>query len=65
MPVSDSKEDRNMIIEIGGLPIEVETTDPGFARILEARYGDFVSTRAEPTFSLRVRLTPPKTSSRR
>ena len=62
MPVSDSKEDRNMIIEIGGLPIEVETTDPGFARILEARYGDFVSTRAEPTFSLRVQLTPPKTS---
>ena len=62
MPVSDSKEDRNMIIEIGGLPIEVETTDPGFARILEARYGDFVSTRAESTFSLRVQLTPPKTS---
>ena len=49
-----------MIIEIGGLPIEVQTSDPSFARILESRYGDFVSPRVKSAFSLRVQLTPPK-----
>jgi hypothetical protein len=51
-----------MIIEIGGLPIEVQTSDSGFARLLEARYGDFMSPRVESAFSLRVQLTPPTTS---
>lgn len=57
-----ASDGHNMMIEIGGLPIEVETSDPGFARILEARYGDFVNSRVESAFSLRVQLTPPKTS---
>ncbi len=51
-----------MIIDIGGLPIEVQTGDAGFRRILQARYGDFVSARVNSVFSLRVQLTPPNTS---
>lgn len=49
------------MIEIGGLPIEVETSDAGFARLLEGRYGDFVSAGATAEFALRVELTPPET----
>ena len=49
-----------MVIEIGGLPIEVQTTDAGFARLLEGRYGGFVTPDAKPEFALRVELRPPE-----
>jgi hypothetical protein len=48
-----------VVIEIGGLPIEVQTTDAGFSRILEGRYGNFVAHNSTPEFTLRVQLTSP------
>lgn len=50
-----------MVIEIGGLPIEVQTTDACFERLLLGRYGGYVAAGVAPEFSLRVRLAPPGT----
>ncbi len=52
----------DVTIEIGGLPIEVQTTDAEFERILKGRYGDYIKTgTASPgtasRFALRVQLT--------
>lgn len=49
----------NLVIEIGGLPIEVQTTDDGFERILRRRYGAYINAAASPEFALRVQLTAP------
>ena len=32
----------DVTIEIGGFPIEVQTTDAEFERILRGRYGDYI-----------------------
>lgn len=61
MPIPAIATSHNMVIEIGGLPIEVQTADAGFARILRGRYGDFVNVGVAPEFKLRVELTPPDT----
>jgi hypothetical protein len=53
----------DVVVEIGGLPIDVQTTDDGFARILHRRYGNFVAPDATPEFALRVQLTPPENSN--
>jgi hypothetical protein len=49
----------SVIIEVGGLPIEVQTTDPEFERILMRRYGDYVRSNVASQFAFRVELTPP------
>ena len=33
----------SLVIEIGGMPVRVNTTDPGFLAILQDRYSGFVS----------------------
>jgi hypothetical protein len=54
-----------LAIVIGGIPILVRTASPEFARILENRYGEFVSAAARhnpseaPVFELDVELMPP------
>jgi len=54
-----------LAIDIGGMPILVRTASPEFARILENRYGEFVSADARhnpseaPGFELDVELMPP------
>ena len=62
MPLSmqppDSKTKHDVVIEIGGLPIEVKTTDAGFERMLRGRYGDYVRSGVASEFALRVQLTP-------
>jgi len=50
---------RSVVIEIGGLPIAIETTDAGFERLLTARYGGYIKSAAAPEFVLRVQLTEP------
>jgi len=51
---------RDVVIEIGGLPIEIRTTDAEFERLLKGRYGAFVSPGANAQFTLRVELTAPE-----
>jgi hypothetical protein len=49
----------SLVIEIGGMPVRVNTTDPGFLGMLQDRYAGFVSSsqRAEAEFD--VELTRP------
>jgi len=53
----------DVVIEIGGLPIEVQTTDAEFERLLKARYGEYVRPGTEAQFALRVQLTAPESSN--
>jgi hypothetical protein len=49
----------NLVIEIGGFPIEVQTTDAEFERILRGRYGDYIRPGSASRFALRVQLSGP------
>lgn len=50
---------REVVVEIGGLPIAIETTDADFERLLRVRYANYVTSRDPAQFALRVRLTTP------
>jgi hypothetical protein len=54
LPGADSSV--SVIVEIGGLPIEVQTTDPVFEEILKKRYGEYVTSGVAPDFTLGVQL---------
>ena len=59
MELPGSKTSHDVVIEIGGLPIEVQTTDAEFERILKGRYGDYIKTGTASQFALRVQLSGP------
>jgi hypothetical protein len=61
MDIPGANKSHDVVIEIGGLPIEVQTTDAEFERLLKGRYGDYVRPGAASQFSLRVQLTTPET----
>ena len=51
---------REVAIEIGAMPILVRTDSPEFARLLEDRYGGFVTAAPlRPVFELEIELAPP------
>jgi len=54
-----ARTSHDVVIEIGGLPIEVQTTDADFERILRGRYGDYIRPGTASRFALRVQLTGP------
>lgn len=45
-PVLTEVERLSLVIEIGGMPVRVNTTDPGFLAMLQDRYAGFVTTSA-------------------
>ncbi len=57
-------EHYNVVIAIGGVPVRVNTTDPGFLEMLENRYAGFVSGEAYAEFDFDVDLTPPTSANR-
>ena len=59
MPLPEAPTKHDVVIEIGGLPIEVQTTDPEFERILRGRYRDYIRPEAAPEFALNVQVTTP------
>jgi len=61
MQLPGTEPNHDVVIEIGGLPIEVQTTDAEFERILKGRYRDYVRPGGASQFALRVELTPPET----
>jgi len=44
-------------VEIGGVPIQLHTSDPGFRRIIEERYAGFLSASASPACRFEIQLT--------
>lgn len=59
MELSQVASNHNVVIEIGGVPIELKTTDPGFIRILRTRFGDFFKSGVTPEFEFSMDLLPP------
>ena len=51
--------DRNIVIEIGDVPVRVRTGDPAFLQLLEKRYKGFVNHRSYAEFEFDVDLAPP------
>lgn len=47
------------MIDIGGLPVEVETSEPAFAELLQQRYAGFVNPSASPAIDFEVALVSP------
>jgi len=46
-------------VEIGGIPIFLESHDANFRLLLERRYAGFVNPEATPTYHFEIRLEPP------
>ncbi len=52
--------DRDIVIEIGDVPVRVRTGDSAFLHLLERRYTGFVNRRRYAEFEFDVDLTPPR-----
>jgi hypothetical protein len=61
MQLPQAAANHDVVIDIGGFPIEVQTTDAEFERILRGRYRDYIRPGVASEFSLRVQLTNPDT----
>lgn len=59
MQLPANPRNHDVVIEIGGLPIAVQTTDAAFESILMGRYRDYVKRDVASEFSLRVNLIQP------
>jgi hypothetical protein len=57
MSIPNDSTNHNVVVEVGGIPIEIQTTDAGFESILRGRYGDYINPDANSEFTLRVQLT--------
>ena len=57
-PGRDKSED--VVIEIGGIPIALETNDAGFLTILRGRYGEYMRLGGKSDFKFRVELVEPE-----
>lgn len=50
----------SLVIEIGGMPVRVNTTDSGFLEILQNRYAGFLAESKESEIEFDVEITAPK-----
>lgn len=58
MPELTTEVDRlSLVIEIGGMPVRINTTDPDFLRMLENRYSGFISSSEHAEISFDMELT--------
>jgi hypothetical protein len=53
---------RGVTVEIGGIPIFLESDDADFRALLEQRYAGFVNPAATPGYQFEIRLEPPAQS---
>ncbi len=60
MELPEVSASHDVVIEIGGLPIDVQTSDPELQRILRGRYHDYIRPGTESDFTLHVEVTPPE-----
>jgi hypothetical protein len=50
----------SLVIEIGGIPVRVHTTDPRFLAMLQDRYAGFVTSSEQAEIAFDMDLTPPR-----
>ncbi len=48
-----------LVIEIGGMPIRIHTTEPEFVTLLQSRYAGFVTTSEHPEIDFEIELKQP------
>ncbi len=51
MELSGGNASHQVVIEIGGIPVGLHTTDAAFVGVLQGRYRDYVKSGMEPEFS--------------
>lgn len=56
----ETTADQEVIIEIGGVPIQVRSESPEFLRLLERRYSGFLAPDEHPLVELDVELVAPR-----
>lgn len=61
MKPSSDGTGHEVVIEIGGIPIALQTTDAELVRLLRGRYGDYLKSGVRPDFTFRVDLISPDT----
>ncbi|MDR3573728.1 MAG: hypothetical protein P4L50_07700 [Anaerolineaceae bacterium] len=61
MTVTSMGPDHEVVIEIGGIPIALQTSDREFTGILKDRYGDYMRSGVGSDFTFRVELISPGT----
>jgi hypothetical protein len=49
--------DGEVTVEIGGVPIQLHTSDPGFCQVIEERYAGFLNASALPACRFDIQLT--------
>jgi hypothetical protein len=60
LPQLTTEVDRlSLVIEIGGMPVRVHTTDPRFLALLQDRYAGFVSNAERAEIEFDIDLAPP------
>ena len=50
---------QEVIIEIGGMPVQVRSESPEFLLMLEDRYAGFLNPEADPIFEFDIELVAP------
>ena len=63
MELSGGNASHQVVIEIGGIPVGLHTTDAAFVGVLQGRYRDYVKSGMEPEFKFCVDLVPDDTFS--
>jgi hypothetical protein len=59
MEDSQGTKDQHVVIEIGGVPVALRTSDPAFISILHSRFSDYFSNNPAHDFTFDVDLIPP------
>jgi hypothetical protein len=59
--VAAARQPSAVIVEIGGLPIRLRSSDPNFLDLLRERYSGYISSSNQAAFDFDVGLAPPDT----
>jgi hypothetical protein len=62
--VKAAKQRSDVVVEIGGLPIRVRSSDPDFISLIQQRYSGYTSSASDAHFDFDIELAPPGTESR-
>src|SRR5260370_24199219 len=49
----------DVVVEIGGLPIRLNSGDPAFIRLIQDRYTGYVSSSEDASFDFDIEVAPP------
>ena len=57
--LSAAERQRGVTVEIGGIPILLQSNDADFCALIEQRYAGFVNPSATPAYQFQIQLEPP------